>query len=128
DASHCDALEARASEIYSACARHELVAQGTRRMAAALRFLDGRIGTLLAMTGGTSEHGRSPTAAEEVGSPPSQTQRFETSSTQTTTPADPFTRLAAAVVAAAERPARPSREPLGALKALTPEETLALFS
>jgi hypothetical protein len=107
DASHCESLEARVGEIYSACARQELAGQGTRRMAAALRFLDGRIGTLLAMAGGVAAPvAPAPTAAAPAGAP-----------------AETFTRLAAALV-----PERPPRDPLGALKALTPEETLALFS
>jgi hypothetical protein len=135
DAGHCEFLEARATDIYAACSLHDLAAQRTRRMIQALRFLDGRIGTLLAMWGaGAPAREPQPEEASSAASPPrpGETEGDRPNADATR---EPFTRLAAALIAAQDRADRKpgktasvARDPLAALKALTPEEKLALFS
>jgi hypothetical protein len=139
-AKHCEFLETRASDIYAACSLQELSAQRTRRMVQALRFLDGRIGTMLAMCGPETAVGSS--LADEAPDTPLAVEPMCEIDWGGGAPAesggDNFTRLASALAASSigippepeSAPTRPQkgRDPLGSLKALTPEERLALFS
>jgi hypothetical protein len=158
DDKHCVELESRAADIYAACARQDLVAQRTRRMIQALRFLDARIGSLLTLWGG------GPSPAAEPQADPSEPEATQAEATRSETlqiadaasqidneevdapgsererdcPSAPdrFTQAAAllavngphAVRGRSANPGPSSRDPLASLRALTPEETVALFS
>ncbi|HET9902945.1 MAG TPA: hypothetical protein VFQ27_04510 [Xanthobacteraceae bacterium] len=142
DPRHCEFLEARANEIYAACSLHDLATQRTRRMAAALRFLDGRIGTLLALWGFGApprEGGDAANLSDEGGAPSCGDEgvvEADEAASPAPSPVRPSRQADRAQTPEADRlrSSPPSANgasqhgPLAALKALTPEETLALFS
>jgi hypothetical protein len=124
----CESLEARANDIYSACAAQDLAAQRMRRVAQMLRLLEGRIDAMLAMCGGRATAAQ---RGEEAREP-----RDEVSPMARSHASERFTEHAAAL-AAKPRPRRPAGtskakayddDPLAALRALTSEEKIALFT
>src|SRR5215216_5257523 len=53
DAQHCDFLDERATDVYTACAFQDLTGQRTRKLIEVLRFLESRIDAMIAVWGGT---------------------------------------------------------------------------
>lgn len=136
EARHSAFLEARASDLYAACTAHELTAQSTRRMIQTLRFVDGRIGALLAMWAADT-----PVADATSGSTAAPAAAADKSAAEAGlgrpvgVGGEPFTNLAAALAAGvravggeAAPAASEERDPLAGFHALTREEKLALFS
>ncbi len=118
DPSHSEFLEARATDIYSACTAQDLATQRMRRAMQTLRFLEGRVDAMLAM------YGR-PAPAERAGE-----KQHEPPEARDSNEPDQFTPLAASVAASPELPEirPPADDPLAPLHALTREEKIALFS
>jgi len=52
DAHHCDFLDERATDVYTACAFQDLTGQRTRKVIQVLRFLESRIDAMIAVWGG----------------------------------------------------------------------------
>jgi hypothetical protein len=124
----CEHLEARVADIYSASTAQDLAAQRMRRLVQMLRLLEGRVDAMLAMYGGgpakTGQPGERGQAARHEVLPPGPSRAPEG-----------FTESAAAL-AAKPTPRRPTAtkkvtvddDPLAALRALTSEEKVALFT
>jgi chemotaxis regulatin CheY-phosphate phosphatase CheZ len=57
----CDLIDARATEIYTACSFQDLTGQRTRKVIGVLRYLEGRINTMIeiwGLGGDTAAHGK----------------------------------------------------------------------
>jgi chemotaxis regulatin CheY-phosphate phosphatase CheZ len=72
---HCDQLDRRATDIYTACSFQDLTAQRTRKIVQTLRYLEGRINAMIDIWGGeepaSADDGK-PAAPRAVGSGLSQ--------------------------------------------------------
>ena len=64
DAQHCDVLDACATEIYTACSFQDLTGQRTQRVIHVLRYLETRIGAMIAWCDDDRAPALAPAAAE----------------------------------------------------------------
>src|SRR5437763_16079872 len=51
DGAVCDLLDAKATEVYTACSFQDLTGQRTRKVIGVLRYLEGRINAMIAIWG-----------------------------------------------------------------------------
>jgi chemotaxis regulatin CheY-phosphate phosphatase CheZ len=61
---HCDALDARATDIYTACSFQDLTGQRTRKVIQVLRYLEARIDGMIALWGDLIADAASPCAPD----------------------------------------------------------------
>ncbi|MBX6426595.1 MAG: hypothetical protein IRZ09_11820 [Variibacter sp.] len=166
DSRHCEFLQARATEIYSACSLLDLTAQRIRRVVQTLRVLESRIDAVLSIWGGeapsleaddgnvsgpaaaTAEArqngagsetsagasafswsaGETPAAAEDMVDGPAGRAPFAAAAARDEAPSTVPAVGGTEADAPMARRQGAARDPLAALRALTPEEKLALFS
>src|SRR5262249_31519583 len=139
----CDLLDAKATDIYTACSFQDLTGQRTRKVIQVLRYLEGRINAMIDIWGldGTMAAEAGATAPEREGEAPLASA--PTRPGQGLDQADIDIVMGPAAVpepvdgevvdvAPAEapappaRPAAPASDPLAPFNALSPEEKIAL--
>src|SRR6202040_1647882 len=69
DSDACDALDQRATDIYSACSFQDLTGQRTRKVVEVMRFLEERIKAMIDIWGGETASG-SPPSVGSTAAPP----------------------------------------------------------
>lgn len=132
DAQHCDALDARATDIYTACSFQDITGQRTRKVIQAMRYLESRIGAMIDLWGKVEASALGSAAADPEGAllngpakPGHGPEQVEVDRVMHAAPAlqpelteeDDFSA-----------PATIPAEPVTALAALSAEEKIALFS
>jgi hypothetical protein len=130
----CDFLDAQATDIYAACSLQDLAGQQTRRIIDLLRHLDGRISAM------TEIWGANPASSESIeiiaDAPPlSQHDDHPAPAAATITadappvaPADSVTTVDDPNANAANADTPRGEAPFSALRTLSTEETIALFT
>jgi chemotaxis protein CheZ len=143
----CDLLDAKATAVYTACSFQDLTGQRTRKVIQVLRYLEGRINAMIdiwgldsAMAAEAAETARAREGeAAMAGGPARPAYGLDQADVDivmgpaaAAAPEQEDEAVEIEWVAPAPKPAEakptPASDPLAPLKALTPEEKIALFS